>query len=88
MRTCLLPDVAEEKVYYRYEGPNSQRHLEESRTGRESSQLTVASRLDLARGEAGAEGRWRAKMKKRTRRAHSQTSSAVRSWELGREAHS
>lgn len=38
----MLPDAAEEKVYYRYEGPNSQRHLEESR-------LNKASRLNPVR---------------------------------------
>lgn len=45
-----------------YEGEHRKRHLEESRVGRESSQLNVASRLDVAmRGERGGKVRGRQK---------------------------
>lgn len=47
-----------EGFYCRYEGKYSQRHLEESRVGRESSRLSMSSRLKWAmRGEKGVVGK-------------------------------
>lgn len=50
------------RFYCSYEEGHRQRHLEESRGGRESSQLNAASRLDVAmRGERGGKVRGRQK---------------------------
>lgn len=47
VRTELLQGTVEKKVFYRrYECENSQRHLEGSRVGRESSRPNVAGRLN------------------------------------------
>jgi hypothetical protein len=44
--------MVRQRIYCRYEGEYSQRHLEESRPERKSIRLNMASRLGLAkRGE-------------------------------------
>jgi len=44
--------MVKQRIYCRYEGEDSQRHLEESRAERKSIRLNMASRLGLGkRGE-------------------------------------
>jgi hypothetical protein len=53
-RTWLLLGMVEDKVYSRFEGLNTQKHLEESR-------LNMASKLSQAMQQENQEGRSREK---------------------------
>lgn len=61
--TSLLHSI---RKFFLYMSKNSQRHLEESGTDRDSSRQNMASRLDLIMREAGAKQRDRERERERT----------------------